>query len=350
MKKLKKAILVALISSPLLTSNVANAGDYHDHNAEIKSNLTPITESITGYLVKDCDREITFSNYQEVLSERASGVYRNPVGDDCIPLSFNSKEPVAFYQELLDLAEDKVAAKDVIHLMIGSKYSDNLDAINIHKVYLKDGRVAQLARINDGNEFKKIERSWRKRQEVSAKLDEYVFLHELFHLSSMNFDQSIPKSVREGMSDVSAVITISAKHSLTLDQTIDFAREVTYGRRSEARGGNESHYNKEVLGNMLNYFETLREKGLEMKQVSSLDEANSYAQEIALNLDEVKRQDVAGNSLYWEKGMDLKGKRRNFNEILEIARVHVDHQGHDHNHESAKVNKKMEEQDPTLGL
>jgi hypothetical protein len=332
MKKnlLKKALLVALISAPVLFSGAASAGKYQEHNDEIKSKLTPVSESITGYLLDRCNKAITIDNYADVLNERASGVYKSPVGEDCVPISFNAKEPVAFYQEILDLAEDKVAAKDVIHLLIGRKYSDNLDAVNIHKVLLKDGRVAQIARINDGDEFNKIKKTWRKRKQVSANLDEYVFLHELFHLAAMNFDKSIPTAVSEGISDVSAVITMSTTHSLTLDQTIDLAREVSYGRRSEAKGKNEGHYDKDLLGKMLNYFETMREKGLDLHRVNSLQEANDYALEIALDMDNVKRKDTKGNKMYWEMGMKIGedkeesiARRQSFDEILNIAKSNV---------------------------
>jgi hypothetical protein len=356
MKKLKKSFLLAFIAPVVMAGCQMTPAQppVHEHNAIVKAQLTPLSDHYKGYELIGCNNKIDINNYEKVMESRISGTYGSPLSKSCIPISFNESEPEEFYQDIISKAKDPEAAKELVGILKKGGYSDNMDGMHIHKIGLDDGRVAQVMRFNDGKTFSKLKGMWNDRDEMLAFIDEYVFLHELFHTSAMNLDKSLPKNIREGLSDVSTVLTLSTKHKLTLEQTADLAQDVYWGREGEAsnnptgRAYEGSHFNKTILRDMIGYLEELQDRGGEVQRFASLKEANEFAMDIVLDLDYIERSTFAIGDVYWERGMEVNDEevdvpsndRKSFNEILSIAKATVQNVVH-----KAHVNKSHEVKD-----
>lgn len=357
MSRTKKSVLLAFIAPVIMTTGCQmtpnSAPDFTMHNDAIKSTLQPLNEYYTGHALLGCENRLSIENYDEIMRSRISGTYGSPLANACVPISFDEFEPDAFYEDIISRAADPEAARELVERLKNSGYSDNMDSMHIHKIGLEDGTVAQIMRFNDGEEFQKLKSRWSNRKEMMALIDEYVFLHEIFHLSALNFDHSIPQGIREGMSDVSTVMVLSTKHQLTLNQTISLAKDVFHARRSDASNNpnrqayDGSHFNNRLLTDMISYLEQLQDQGGELQRFASLKEANEYAIDMVLDLDSIQRNTFANGNIYWERGMDIpegnngqlaSNGRRSFSDVLRISQD-IMGCGHDHSHPSHQHHK-----------
>jgi len=346
MKKFKKAALVALISPVIMVGCAStDSAEFEQQltNKEIavKSKLTPLNEFFKGNALTGCENKITLENFDTVLSERKSGIYGSPVSnDECVPLSFDLSEPESFYEDIISRAKSPDEAREIIETVKRSGYSDNLDDIHIQKIKLQDNTVAQLMRFPDAKALEKIESMWRNQDQVMVHVDEFIFLHELFHMASVNYDKSLKTNIREGASDISAVLSLSTKYELSLEYTKEFAKEVYHARRVEAsdnptgKAWEGSHFNPELLLGFIEHLEDLQNQGGDLKRFASLKEANNYSLDLIMGMPIEKRGHVIHGNVYWEKGMEVSGdvhqhtelanahnhsERQSFSDILSIA-------------------------------
>lgn len=315
MKNVKKFLLITLVSSVMMMGCVStqeNAIIIHQSNQAVISQLKPLNEFYKGHALEDCEKELSIDNYQYVIQSRVSGVYSNTLNESCIPISFEGSEPESFYDEIVFNAKDVKDAQEIVNHLKKAGYSDGADGMHIQKIVLNEGRVAQIMRFNDGKVFSSLKSMWQDRDDMIAYIDEFVFLHEIFHTSAMNFDKSLPRNIREGLSDVSAVVTLSAKHKLTTEQAAELALDVYRGRVEEAsrnpygQAFEGSHYNKMILLNMVNYLEDLDDEGGELRVVNSFKEANEYAMDMVLDLNKIERESFSIGEIFWERGMNIK--------------------------------------------
>lgn len=363
MSRQKKSFLLAFIAPVIMTTGCQmtpkEEPNFALQNNAVKEALQPLNEFYTGHALLGCENRLNIDNYDEVMRSRVSGTYGSPLANNsCIPISFDEFEPDEFYQDIISKASDPAAAEELIEQLKNEGYSEGMDGMHIHKIGLENGSVAQIMRFNDGETFEKLKSMWRDRDEMLAFIDEYVFLHELFHLASLNFDKSLPTNVREGMSDVSTVMVLSTKHNLTLQQTIDLAEDVYHGRRIEASRNpygeafEGTHFNKDILLGMISYLEQLQDRGGELQRFASLREANEYAMDMVLDLNSIERRGYANGDVYWERGMEIpeqedsrlanNERRRSFADVLTVAKDLVSKNTQDQNLSTSKKHSSPE--------
>lgn len=317
----KSAVLIALISPILMTGCQSTPDNYSAHNFKVESNLTPITEFFQGYLYDKCESEITIDNYLDILTSKQSGFQGNPFNSDCFPVSFNIQEPEDFYSDIVKQSNDPEKAQELLGSIKrgfdedgktkgGIKNRQQKDTRYVQKLILKDGRFMQIMKFAESDFTNKIKERDSNRDDLQLVYDEFFFLHELFHLTDMNYDKSLPQSVKESYSDVASVITISTTHSLDLEKTIDLAKDIYYTRKSEASNKynshiSGSHWNSQMLTDFIDYLEDIEKTGGNLRRVSSLEEAGDLAMNISVKLNQNERNDFITGDFYWQPGMKV---------------------------------------------
>lgn len=288
----RSSILLAVIA-PLALAGCQATADYSEQNQALIANKTPISQFVKGSLFQDCSDDITIDNYQEKFVKGESFIAKHPfMKGHCVPFSFEVQESEQFKKYLIDHA---VTEKDAL-----LSFAD-LDDIYVSQLVMDDGRIAQMVKISTDNDFAdKLKGRWKDREEILANFEEFVGLHEIFHLQSISMDASIPGSVKEALSDISAVMVMSTTHEWTIDETIEMAEDVIHARTKDKEShGLWSHFNGDMMNRFIDYLEDLRGRGLTMR-VDSFQEAAEKGREVALRMNEVKRNQYRQRAYYWE--------------------------------------------------
>lgn len=199
--------------------------------------------------------EITFYNYKKIVENQENGIFLNP---------FNKESNIFILQNLnkeipfLNMLSDN--AKEVIR--ISEDYSNQKDfrkrqaVIFLSPIFKlsDDSNTYFLSFLKNSFEYNELSNQWRKR-EVHKYIDEFIFLHELFHTENYKVTgTSYDHRTREGLSDISAIIVLIKSYNLNKKDSLKLARSVYHLRERAAENfGNYSHFAKEELINFINF-------------------------------------------------------------------------------------------------
>lgn len=312
----RKAVLLCLITPLFLngckiTSN-KEIEEHSIHNRTVESKLTPLSDFFNGYLFDNCKDKINFDNYTRFLENRNSSILGNPFNDDCVPISFNVQEPEKFFEDMKKASNDHREFENIKNELKSS--INGIDDLKVNKFILEDGRMAQIMKFTDHKFTDRLKSKISNRENVSMFYDEYFFLHEIFHMTDLNYDKSLATDIKESFSDIGTVITISSKYNLDIDKTINLAEDVNIMRLKAGRNPRgeifSSHYNGQMLDDFLEYLYKIRDEGIELKKISSFKEAEDMTLEISMKIDKNKRKEYANGRTYWEPGMKLNTSKR----------------------------------------
>lgn len=199
--------------------------------------------------------EINFHNYKDIVKNQTNGVFLNP---------FDNEKTIFILQNLdteipfLNLLSEN--AQEVIR--ISEDYSNQNDfrkrkaVIFLSPIFkLSDGTNTYfLSFLKNSFEYNQLSTQWRKR-EVHKYIDEFIFLHELFHAENYKVKgTSYDHRTREGLSDISAILVLIKSYNLNKKDSLKLARSVYHLRERAAESfGNYSHFAKEELISFINY-------------------------------------------------------------------------------------------------
>lgn len=262
----RKSIVLAFVFIAPLISSVCEAEINTSHNAV----LTKKKYSV----FKNCKKVVDISNYRQILREKNSGLFINPFQEkNCFPISFHIKEKNEFLKFLIDESDGSFDWK--LNSYAESEYNKY-----VNQIQLNDGRTVQLMRFTENDFMKKILLDSKKYREVLLNYEEFLFLHELFHVEQANLDKDIKGNIKETLSDVASIIVLSSENNLSKEQSIALGNELYRLREQRAISARSGHHFNKIMFNMFLFY--LKKDNLPIT-VNSLKEALIMAKEITTN-------------------------------------------------------------------
>lgn len=309
-----KSLLVVAALSVSLSACKSTPEDYSAHNHFIEQKLKPVDEFITGYVFDVCDTEITFENYENIMSDARSDVYGNPFANDCVPVSFELEEE-SFTSRLLAASSNRAIKTDLVNA-ITKAFAVNGKAISegrivkqdtraVSKYVLSNGQVAQAMKFADSEFVEQAKTQDSAYDTLVSVYDEFFFLHEIFHMTTLNYDVSLPQSVKESYSDIAAIIALSNAKSWSDEKMKDLMSNVYASRERGARNAMSSwvgstHRNKAMLDAFYAYVETASETQMkELREMKSLPLIAKWVESNIVNVDQNKRDGLMIGKVYW---------------------------------------------------
>lgn len=317
MKSLNKLKTILAVSALAVSLSACQSTqeDYSMHNHSVEAQLQPVDEFITGYVFDMCDTELTLDNYDQVMTEAKSDVYGNPFAGDCVPISFNLEEE-SFTSRLLaansnndELKPDILTGVDKAFAVAGKKVTAGKiikrDSRFVSKYVLSNGEVAQAMKFAESGFTESAKKQDRAYDTLISVYDEFFFLHEIFHMTTLNYDASLPQSVKESYSDIAAIIAISNAKVWSTDKMKDLMSNVYASRERGSRNAMTSwvgstHRNPTMLRAFERYVDTASEQEMTtLRGLDSLPDIAKWVESNIVNIDNDKRETLMIGKVYW---------------------------------------------------
>jgi len=184
---------------------------------------------------------LTVENIPDIWRSRESGLYLEPFEGHCIYINFGRFE---VFTEDMESANAKVLSS--VDRAIRRGGSSRRSYVSL---LMKRGVIAKILVLDEELVVEDSDRRFPRFRGVSD--DEYrlfFFYHEVFHLHPVSRAVNVSGSVKEGISDISAIIAMRQVFGWDEVHVKKFKKSVALYRKShEVHKFRRTHYNQKVL-------------------------------------------------------------------------------------------------------
>lgn len=238
--------------------------------------------------------ELNPDNYKDFISNVQPEKIKNPFSDNCVSMSYKEKDSTSLTVSDFD---DNEEIKKLYDSFL------NNDLTNVSMIYNPENeKIYSFFKFNlnseEINEFKSL----AKRSRLRNKVDEFIFLHELFHLNSeITRSKDISIGEKELISDVAAVIMMSSTHDMSPKDTEKLMRGVRKVRESLSRNsshggrdvqGDKNHYSRKDFNKIVSFFEDLNDANIKIEK-SNFKDVLSLSKQLVLSNENSKEKIIA---------------------------------------------------------
>lgn len=250
-------------------------------------------------MASDKVAEITPENYMDYVSYNDTKSFKNPFEDSEVKLSYKSKDnPVLTAADFNDSEQIEEYYKQFM----------NDDLTSVKMLYNpEDSKLYSFFKFNlTGNEIKSL-RKESKRSSLRKSIDEFLFLHELFHLDSKTTRSDLKINQKESISDVAAVIMMGAKYDMSpkkleklMSGVLKVRRKISTSKNISGKDfqGDMDHFDKKVLTSAVSFFEYLNDNDIKL-EATSFSKVLEMAKVITLdsNLSEKDKMEIIAQKM-----------------------------------------------------